>query len=168
MARGRPSTKRLSDAEREKIADAIRSGKPRNVVAREFERGQGTITKIAAEFGLTFDRARIKDATEALKADNANAFELAKERLLTEFNKALDELHSPAKAIHWHLGELQEHELDEPTFTDKRHIMFRANGAIQYALAIEHRTQGDDDTARTDLNEWMKSIRAEAQKRVDE
>jgi IS30 family transposase len=168
VARGRPSTKRLSDAEREKIAEAIRDGKPRNVIAREFGRGAGTITKIARDFGLAFDRSATKDATEALKADNENAFEKAKLRLLAEFDKALDELHKPAKAIHWHQGEMVEKQLDEPTFVDKRHIMFRANGAIQYALAIEHRTQGDDDTSQAAVNEWMQSIRAEAEKRAAE
>lgn len=167
MARGRPSTKRLSDAEREKIADAIRSGQSRNEIARAFKRSAGTVTKIAGEFGLSFDRSKTKDATDALRADNENAFERAKLRLLEEFDKALDELHSPAKVHKWHEGKFLEQEIPEPTFTDKRHIMFRANGAIQYALAIEHRTQGDDDTSEAAVQAWMKSIREEAAERAE-
>jgi transposase-like protein len=168
VARGRPSTKRLSDAEREKIADAIRDGKHRNEICREFGRSAGTVTKIAQDHGLAFDRSATKHATEALKVDNANAFEMAKNRLLEEFNKALDELHAPAESMKWHEGKLLQQQIPEPTFTDKRHIMFRANGAIQYALAIEHRTQGDDDTSQAAVNEWMESMRAEAKKRVAE
>lgn len=168
MARGRPSTKRLSDAEREKIAEAIRSGRSRNDVARAFDRSAGTVTKIAREFGLAFDRSQTKHATEAKRADNANAFELLKERLITEANVALDELHSPAISYKWHEGNLLEKQMPEPTFTDKRHIMFRANGAVQYALAIEHRTQGDDDGAQAAVTEWMESIRAEAERRASE
>src|SRR5688500_5983787 len=67
-----PSRNRIPDDEREAIAAAIREGRPRNEIAREFNRSAGTVSNIATEFGLTdaFDRSATKNATEARQADN--------------------------------------------------------------------------------------------------
>lgn len=72
MARGGPSQRtRLTDEERDQIADAIRAGKSRNEIARAFDRSAGTVTKIAKDRGLEFDRSLTADATRARQADAA-------------------------------------------------------------------------------------------------
>lgn len=61
--------KQLSESERQRIAEALRAGKPRNQVARESGRGLGTVTAIAQAEGIALDRSATKKATDARVAD---------------------------------------------------------------------------------------------------
>jgi len=65
-----PDTTPIDQARRQAIADAIRAGGKRNAIAREFNVSQGTVSGIAREHGLAFDRAAVAHATAAKQADN--------------------------------------------------------------------------------------------------
>jgi transposase-like protein len=156
--RGGPSRKRLTDEEREQIADAIRAGKSRNEIARAFDRSAGTVTKIARDNELSFDRSLTKEATDAAKTDNAHRLEVLKGRFLIEAEAALDELRSKA-SVHKILteGDIVVHEIDSPTFSDKRNIMWRAGGAIRNYLEIDaHQGGGEDSFAAVD--QWLDAM----------
>jgi transposase-like protein len=153
-----PARKRLTDEEREQIADAIRAGRPRNEIARAFDRSQGTVSRIARQAGLSFDRAITKEATDARATDNAHRLEVLKGRFLIEAEAALDELRSKA-SVHKILpdGDIVVHEVDSPTFGDKRNIMWRAGGAIRNYLEIDsHQGGGEDSFAAVD--QWLDAM----------
>jgi hypothetical protein len=68
MAAGRS----LTDADRDRVRELHAAGLSRNAIAREIKRSQATVTKLAAELGLSFDRRRTRAATAA-KQDDAKA-----------------------------------------------------------------------------------------------
>lgn len=157
MARGGPSQrKRLTDEERDRIADAIRAGKSRNEIARAFNRSAGTVTKIAQDNGLEFDRSATKQATEAKQTDNAHRLEILKGRFLEESERLLGEMTSKTTVVKFHQGEWFETEFDQPTHIDQRNIMWTAGGAIRNYLEIDaHQGGGDDSYAAVDA--WLES-----------
>lgn len=62
----RPSKRSVvTPEERQRIIEAIRSGKSRYAVANEFQRSRSTIAKIAREAGLDADRTSTAKATRA-------------------------------------------------------------------------------------------------------
>lgn len=158
MARGGPSQRtRLTDEERGKIADAIRAGKSRNEIARAFKRSAGTVTKIANEEGLAFDRSLTKQATEAKQSDNAHRLEVLKGRFLMESERMLDKLTQATLVTKFHQGDWYETEIPEPTHTDARNIMWTAGGAIRNYLEIDaHQGGGENSFAAVD--EWLDHV----------
>ncbi|MEV0660140.1 helix-turn-helix domain-containing protein [Actinomadura luteofluorescens] len=66
MSTGSP----ITDADRQRVAQLHGEGKSRNEIARAIGRAQSTVSKIARELGLSFDRSRTAKATEAVQADN--------------------------------------------------------------------------------------------------
>ncbi|MEL3944485.1 helix-turn-helix domain-containing protein [Streptomyces sp. LNU-CPARS28] len=62
----------ITGRDREAVRRLHAAGKSRNAIARELNRGAATVSKIAAELGLTFaGGARVAAATEAHRADSA-------------------------------------------------------------------------------------------------
>lgn len=62
----------ITDTDRERIRELHAQGLSRNEIARQLNRGQRTVSNLAAAMGLTFDRAyRTGAATEARKMDAA-------------------------------------------------------------------------------------------------
>lgn len=152
---------RLTPEERSDIVAAIKSGQSRNEIARTSGRSAGTISRIATQEGLSFDRSATKEATEAKAIENAAMLENLKRRFLEETQAALDELHSASTLHHWHSGEHLEHELTEPTFKDKRDIMWRAGGAVRNFLEIDnHQGGGDESFAAVDV--WLDAMGGES------
>lgn len=167
---GRPSTKRrpqkrrITEDEKDQIAKLIEQGVPRNEIARQTSRSAGSVTKLAKDRGLSFDRSSTKHATEARKADHARILAELQGRFLEETQKALDELHDGATLYHWGDGKFMQAEITAPDFKAKRDIMWRAGSAIRNFLEIDNRgTTGDD--ADTALEAFMKALEAEAEKR---
>jgi len=60
---------RITDHDREQVRLLHAEGHSRNEIARRIGRGGRTVTRIAAELGLDFDRARTAAATEAKMID---------------------------------------------------------------------------------------------------
>ena len=80
MTSGRP----LTDRDRDQVRALHSEGCNRNEIARRLGRAQSTVSKIARELGLAFDRSRTTAATEARQAD-------AKARRTELANLALDD-----------------------------------------------------------------------------
>jgi hypothetical protein len=69
--------KPVSEEEKMAIIEAIKEGKTRNSIAKEFKRSGSTISEIAKENNLSFDRSPTKKATEAAnKWNKVRRFEL--------------------------------------------------------------------------------------------
>jgi transposase-like protein len=163
---GRPAgRKRWSEEDRQRALEIYKSSGPREA-ARQIGCNAGTVTRWAKAAGLSAtDRIeKLQAANATVRELTARRFERLKGRLLEEAETALDELHSKTMSLKWHEGELLQQEIPEPTFTDKRHIMFRANGAVQYALQIDQRTSDDSETNAA-IGQWAKAMTAEAERR---
>lgn len=151
MAKGTP----IGEEERVEIVEAIRSGKARNDIARDFERSPGVVSKIALAEGLSFERAaETATAAEARKADLAQRRSDLRNRFMDEANGFLDQLHEPHVVIGWHKGEAFEHQLPEPDARSKRDLMIAAGICVDKALRLDDA----DAQGLAAVDAWLRSI----------
>ncbi|MBA9003748.1 helix-turn-helix domain-containing protein [Thermomonospora cellulosilytica] len=120
MAAGRP----ITDHDRRRVAELHAAGKTRNEIAREINRAQSTVSKIAAELGLTFDRRRTAEATRAKQADaKARRAQLAL-NLLADAERMRAQLWEPATIYNFggKDNDYNERQVDKPPPRDQRDI----------------------------------------------
>lgn len=119
--------------ERAQVAALHAQGKSRNEIARELNRSGRTITRIAVEAGLSFERAGTVAATAAKKADGAARRAQLQVDALEAAQKLLGQMFAPTKVFNFGGKENDYNERDhpEPPFQDKRNI-----AVAMQALAI--------------------------------
>ena len=156
-------TRVLTADERARIEAAIRSGKSRNEVAREFGRAAGTVTAIANEAGLSFDRAPVAAAIEARLVDH-KARRLALVEALYDdadwMRQKLRERHT----VHGFTkdGEFVTGEIELPTAGDMRAYMTAVGIALDKALVLERADAGHDGQAKGLLERLVEGLEATA------
>lgn len=128
----------ITDHDRDQVRQLHAQGKNRNAIAREIGRAQSTVSKIARELGLTFDRSRTAKATEAKVAD-------AKERRAELATLALDDAHAMrARALAADTGrDARDYAAAYGVFVD-RHLRLIEVDADQQGLAA--------------VDAWLRSI----------
>lgn len=144
MAPGRP----LTDHDRDQVKALHAEGCNRNEIARRISRAQSTVSKIARELGLTFDRTRTAEATKAKVADaKARRAELAA-LLLEDAHRLRVQLWEPCTLVK--IGGKDnvatEHPLVRPLFEDQLKIVQASSlAAERHARLVE--LDKDDGTS---------------------
>ncbi|MEU0199144.1 MULTISPECIES: helix-turn-helix domain-containing protein [unclassified Streptomyces] len=135
MAKARPVT----DKDRQRVRELHAEGKGRNAIARELKRSGRTISAIADELGISFDRAaEVRVATEVRQADleaRRTAFAV---RLQDIAEREADKINQPHTYFDW--GG-KDHDFDtyqapEPTPADKRALMATVATAVDRSLKL--------------------------------
>lgn len=129
----------VTDTDREAVRRLHGEGRPRNVIAREIGRSGSTVSKIAAELGLSFDRAETTAvATAARSADLASRRVDFATRLHDIAEREADKLSAPT--LYWAWGgkdhKYAERVQPEPTPTDRRAIMSTLATALDRSLKL--------------------------------
>lgn len=140
----------LTDDERQAIAADIRGGElSRNDIARKHGRAQGTVTAIAEDLGLTFDRAATKSATAAHQADIDKRMAQLADDLLSDAERLRAQLWEPCRVVVDRRGRKADDgvvvDLDEPSFADKRHIVASARMCVMTVNDIRSKARGGDE-----------------------
>jgi hypothetical protein len=117
-----------------------KQGKTRNDIARAIKRSPSTVTKIAKELGLTFERgAEVVAATEARRIDLAARRVALAEQLHQDAEKLRTQLWEPC--VHGAFGGKEnvwsQVDLDRPLFADQRNILAATGTAIQQSLKLQ-------------------------------
>lgn len=151
----------LSDDEVQRLRSMHAAGATRNDIARALDRSGSTVSKYAAEHGLSFDRAGVAAATEARKAD-AKAKRAELEVLLLEDARQLRaQMWQPHTYID-HGGKdfvRVEWTQQEPTPTDKLKLMQATGSAIDRSLRIaEHDSDQGVDAAKSLLGSLAEKL----------
>ncbi|MFH9430247.1 helix-turn-helix domain-containing protein [Streptomyces sp. NPDC017615] len=129
----------IDDKDRAAVKRLHTKGKSRNDIARAIKRSPSTVSKIAADLGLSFERGpEVAAATEARRIDLA-----ARRATLAE------QLHQDAERLRAQLWEPCTHgafggkdnvwsqvTLDRPLFADQRNIIAATGTAIQQSLKL--------------------------------
>jgi hypothetical protein len=126
------ASQRLIQQHGDQIRALAAAGKSRNDIARELNISAGSVTAIAKEIGVSFDRSATATAVRARSID-CKARRLAlSERLLDEAEALLDQLHQPFKAFAFggRDNTYCEHDLPGPPTGDQRNLMQAASTAI--------------------------------------
>lgn len=85
----------VNDETRAGIVAAHGEGKSRNAIAKQFGVAGGTVTRICADAGLTFDRTQTEIAVRARSVDLAAERLLLSKKMIIAAGDLLDELGAP-------------------------------------------------------------------------
>lgn len=123
--------------------EAIRAGEARNEIARRFGRAAGTVTNIAAEEGLGFDRSATEVATAARQVDNR----ARRAELIAALYEDADWMRRKLREQHTvhdftKDGEFVTGIIDLPTAGDMRAYMTAVGIALDKALVLERADAG--------------------------
>ena len=122
--------------------DAVRAlhaeGLGRNEIARRIGRGTRTVSVIAAELNLSFDRARTEAATKARMADLAERRAILAEALQTDAERLTEQLWQPSVVFNFGGKDntFEKRELPEPPADAKKNLMAAAGMAIDRSLKL--------------------------------
>ena len=125
---------------------------------------RGTISVWAFRAGVKAGYVgKVREATEAASARNAERRASIARRLLAESECFLDALHKPALVYKFggKDNDYNEREIAEPDFQAKQQIMTSVGIALQRSLELEKHDR-DDSAERTALTEWLKTVRGTA------
>lgn len=151
----------LTDDELDRIRDLHAAGSTRNDIARTLERSPASISKYAAELGLSFDRSAVQAATEARKAD-AKAKRAELEVLLLEDARRLrGQIWQPHTYIdHGGKDYLRvEWTQDQPTPADKLKLMQATGAAVDRSLRLaEHDSDQGVEAAKSLLTDLGRAL----------
>lgn len=154
MAAGRP----ITDAERTRLAELHAQGLSRNEIARDLGRAQSTVSKLAAEAGLSFDRARTRAATEAKMLDaKARRAQLAVD-LLADAERMRLQLWAPTTIYNFGGKEntYNERPVDQPPFRDQRDIVHAVGLLVDKHVRL---TEVDADLQGLPaVDAWLRNI----------
>lgn len=136
----------ITDRERAAVRRHHAAGMTRNAIARKINRSSSTVSKIAAEMGLTFKRgAEVVAATEARRIDLAarridlaHAQQIAAERLNEQLFAPCIVGAFGGKENVW-----TQQDLSQPLFGDQRQIVAATGQAITNSLKLAPATSGE-------------------------
>lgn len=150
-----------TDEESTRLTELQAAGKSLHFIANELGRSKRTISVWAEKLGLSFDRAETAKAAEAVHVDNKARRALLESRLLTEAEKVIEQLWTPAIVYSFggQFNEYAEHELDKPTFSDQKAIMQTASTALTAANKLHEMNAGQNtDHAKSMLVQMQEAL----------
>lgn len=149
---------RITEADYDRVRDLHANGLGRNAIAEQMGRSGRTVSRIAAELGLTFDRERTKAATAAKVIDAKARRAALALALLDDAALLRAQLWSPAKAFNFGGKENTYNEvtLDEPTFADKRNIAQAVSVLLDRSIKLDAYDKGDGSTSGVDA--WLAAM----------
>lgn len=158
--------KPLDPEKREAIEQAIRDGKKRNEIAREFDVSGATVTNIGKKLEATeglraFDRSATKHATEARVADQAAERARLRGLLLEDAHRLRAQLWEPCTLFNFGGKDntLNSVDLAEPTFEQKAKIMTSVGIAVDKIVRLDQAGESTEQAA-TLLGALVGEIRA--------
>ncbi|WP_329622933.1 helix-turn-helix domain-containing protein [Streptomyces sp. NBC_01255] len=129
----------ITEKDRKQVRALHAEGMSRNDIARKISRSPSTVSKLAADMGLSFDRAaQVAAATTARKADLSARRATMAETLQDVAEREIARMTQPQLYFEW--GG-KEHDYDErwqpePTPADRRTMMATASAALDRSLKL--------------------------------
>jgi hypothetical protein len=157
------SPRPVTDQDRQRIRQLHAEGLGRNDIARELGRSGQTISKIADELGLRFDRAATLAATRARKADAAALRATLTLDYLRDAQRLRHQLWEPHKAYNFGGKDntYNEQQFDEPPVDAKLKLMQASTMAADRSVRLEQHDAGDGGLAGGLVADLVAGLRGE-------
>lgn len=129
----------ITAADREQVRRLHAEGKTRNQIAREIGRSGSTVSKIARELDLSFERGpEVVAATEARRMDLAARRQQLAEALHQDAERLRAQLWEPCTigAFGGKDNEWSQVDLDRPPFAEQRQILAATSIAVDKSLKL--------------------------------
>jgi len=140
-----PDQRAVTDQDRDQVRALHAQGLSRNAIAKQLGRSGRTVSRIAVELGLSFERGpQVAAATEARKVDAKARRAALAVALLDDAERLRAQLWQPH--LYWEWGgrdhTYDEKLADEPTPTDKLKLMQATGTAIDRAVRLDEYDAG--------------------------
>lgn len=151
----------ITDADYDQVRQLHADGLSRNAIAKQLRRSGHTISRLAVELGLSFDRGadpHLREITETRKADGRARRAALAEALLADAEKLRQQLFAAAN-VHNFGGKdntFEQAVIDQPTFRDQRDIMHAIGLAVDRALKIDAYDRIDESGSAVDA--WIAAM----------
>ncbi|NUH35274.1 response regulator transcription factor [Streptomyces samsunensis] len=136
MARQAPRP--VTETDEQEVRQLHAEGLSRNEIARRMNRSGRTISVIAQDLGLSFDRTATEEATRARQADLAERRTILAEALIEDAMRLTERMWQPS--VVFNIGGKEntytEQSVDEPPADAKRQLMAAAGAAIDRSLKL--------------------------------
>lgn len=147
MGNPHPGRRPVTEADRTQVRTMIEAGMSRNAIARQLGRSGHTITGIARELGLTFDRAndpQLRAATDARIADGRRRRAQLQLVALDNANRLARQMFVPTTVFNFGGKDntYNERQLDEPTTRDKRDLAVAIQALTNSAIRLAEHDSG--------------------------
>ncbi|MDI9885326.1 helix-turn-helix domain-containing protein [Streptomyces sp. HNM0645] len=135
---GNQHTNPVTDETRADVRRLHAEGHGRNEIARRLVRSPRTISVLAAEMGLTFDRTATEEATRARVADLAEKRAILADALTDDALRLSAQVWEPATVFNFGgKDNTYEHrQVPEPPALDKKALMAAATAAAAQSLRL--------------------------------
>ncbi|MGW3572065.1 helix-turn-helix domain-containing protein [Streptomyces sp. NPDC000941] len=154
----RPAPRPVTDETREDVRKLHAEGCSRNEIARRLQRSGRTVSLIAQDLGLSFDRSATEEATRARSADLAEKRTLLAETLIDDAMRLTEQMWEPS--VVYNIGgkdnTYTEHQVDEPPADAKRALMAAAGQAIDRSLKLAPPETDQQGLAAVDA--WLRGM----------
>ncbi|WSX29608.1 helix-turn-helix domain-containing protein [Streptomyces sp. NBC_00984] len=154
---GRP----ITETDRRAVRRHHAAGMTRNDIARKIKRSPSTVSKLAADMGLTFDRAaEVATATAVRKADlDARRTELAA-TLHAVAEREIGRMTQPQLYFEWggSMHSYAERMQPEPTPADRRTMMATAGAALDRSLKLVPPKTDPGEQGRSVIGDLMAGL----------
>ncbi|GAA2772869.1 helix-turn-helix domain-containing protein [Saccharopolyspora taberi] len=150
----------VTDTERARVRELHEQGKTRNDIAKLMGRSPGTVTVIARELGLSFDRSATAAATEAKQRDNrARRAELV-DRLYTRAERVLETLEADEyRFTATTINGIETERLGHVPAQDERHLSSSISTHLTTAAKLEAiDADGQAEAARSMLGSLAEAL----------
>ena len=149
----------LTQADRDQVAALHAQGFGRNAIAAKIGRSASTVTTIARDLGLSFDRTATEAATRAAVADAKARRTALMHTLLDDAARLRAQLWQPHEYIDHGGRDFEEARWTqpEPTPADKRHLMQAAAIAVDRSLKLDLH-DADDAGGLAAVDAWLRGI----------
>lgn len=128
----------VTEEDHRRVRELHAQGLTRNAIGETIGRSGRTVSRIAAELGLTFDRSRTAAATEAKKADAAERRAALQLDALAGAQKLIGQMFAESKIYNFggKENDYNERTVPEPPFRDKRDIATAISQLTATALKL--------------------------------
>ncbi|MFF5790240.1 helix-turn-helix domain-containing protein [Streptomyces sp. NPDC012693] len=154
----------ITEKDRKQVRALHAEGMSRNDIARKIGRSPSTVSKLATDMGLSFDRApEVAAATTARKADLAARRAAMAETLQDVAEREISKMTQPHLYFEW--GG-KEHDYDErwqpePTPADRRTMMATASAALDRSLKLVPPKDDGAAESRSVVGDLLAGLRAD-------
>jgi hypothetical protein len=155
------TTRQVTATDEQRIADLHGRGLSRNAIVRETGWSAGTVTAVCERLGLSFDRAPVKAATAARKADAAQLRAELELQLLEDAQQLRAQVWQEHTYIAYGGKEFVKRtwKQDQPTPVDKLKLMQAAGIALDRSVKLASLDKSDEvDAARSMLGQLLEQL----------
>lgn len=151
----------ITETDRRAVRRHHAAGMTRNAIAKKIKRSPSTVSNIAKDAGLTFDRAaEVAVATAVRKADLDSRRTETAHRLQDVAERELSKMTQPHLYFEWggSMHTYAERTQPEPTPADRRTMMATAGAALDRSLKLLPQKTDPGEQGRSVVGELMAGL----------